>query len=361
MTHKRNMRVTASILVLMLILLASAGCGTTNSAANSNNQSPASNSSEKPTEQAINMRLSTAFPAENFMSKIDQEFVQKVEVDSKSRIKITPYWGGTLANPAKWYDELVGGATDIVQGTPGTDGGHLPINNASAYYTYGITNIDAMRKIGTEIWETTPALQAEYKEVKPLIWFSIGQVWVHTTKRPINTVADFKGLTLRVADDQAFALVKALGSNPVRIPMSETYTALEKGTIDGILIGVDALKSFKIAEVTKYSTALPYITSWQATRFININVWNKLSPDLQKVINDNSRWWETRFLEDLAKQSKEGIELAKQRGNKITELPKAENEKITSLLEENAKKIVQNTSSTEIFDKSRKLVEKYKQ
>lgn len=71
--------------------------------------------------------------------------------------------------------------------------------------------------------------------------------------------------------------------------MAEVYEAMSKGTIDGLLVGAESLKSFKIADVTKYTTYAPSIGN-QYLFYIAMNKskWDSLGPDLQKIFDDVS-------------------------------------------------------------------------
>ena len=59
---------------------------------------------------------------------------------------------------------------------------------------------------------------------------------MHTTKKPIRTLDDFKGLRLRFASPTIRDLVAALGATPVGVPPTEQVEQLQKGTIDGAFI-----------------------------------------------------------------------------------------------------------------------------
>jgi TRAP-type C4-dicarboxylate transport system substrate-binding protein len=97
---------------------------------------------------------------------------------------------------------------------------------------------------------------------------------------------DLKGMTMRGAGEVAEAL-KALGATPRDMPMTEVYDGMSKGTIDGLLVGAESLKSFKLADVTKYTTFVPSVGN-QYLFYIAMNgaKWKGMPTDLQKIFND---------------------------------------------------------------------------
>ncbi|MEL7654805.1 MAG: TRAP transporter substrate-binding protein, partial [Bacillota bacterium] len=71
--------------------------------------------------------------------------------------------------------------------------------------------------------------------VKILSYFDGGFRAISNTKRPILSMADFKGLKNRVGESTLMIDThKALGDNPIPMSFSEVYTALQQGTIDGV-------------------------------------------------------------------------------------------------------------------------------
>ena len=96
-------------------------------------------------------------------------------------------------------------------------------------------------------------------------------------RKPIATLADLKGLKVRINGPSAGDLVKALGGQPVSLAFGEVYTALERGTVDCGITGSGSGNSVKWPEVTThlYTMALSWSTSGY---FVNLSWWNKLDP-----------------------------------------------------------------------------------
>ena len=68
-----------------------------------------------------------------------------------------------------------------------------------------------------------------------------------------------KGLKLRTPSANQALIIKELGAIPVAMPMTQTYGALEKGVVDGAIVGISVVNSFRLAEVVKnYIVDLPF-------------------------------------------------------------------------------------------------------
>lgn len=70
--------------------------------------------------------------------------------------------------------------------------------------------------------------------------------------KPILTLADFKGLKIRVPESPLMvATFKALGANPTPVPWGELYTALQTKVVDACESPPGALNDIKIFEIAK--------------------------------------------------------------------------------------------------------------
>ena len=127
-------------------------------------------------------------------------------------------------------------------------------------------------------------LDAEHQGVKVLLLLTHQPGNVHTTKKPIRTTEDMKGLRLRFASPTIREFVAALGGTPVGVLPTEQVEQLQKGTIDGIFIDYGGAGiAFKMGGVLKYSTEMySYVSSFGVV--MNPDFWAKLPPDLQALV-----------------------------------------------------------------------------
>jgi TRAP-type C4-dicarboxylate transport system substrate-binding protein len=107
---------------------------------------------------------------------------------------------------------------------------------------------------------------------------------VHTTKKPIRTVEDMKGLRIRFASPTIRDFIAALGGTPVGVLPTEQVEQLQKGTIDGVFIDYGGAGiAFKMGGVLKYSTEMySYVSSFGVA--MKPDFWNRLPADLQVIV-----------------------------------------------------------------------------
>jgi TRAP-type C4-dicarboxylate transport system substrate-binding protein len=103
--------------------------------------------------------------------------------------------------------------------------------------------------------------KAEFAGVKVLWIWVIPPGHVHTAKEPVRLLEDLAGLKLRVGTPVMANMVKALSGTPVNIAAPETYTALERGVVDGTIFPWEAISSFNLAEVLRHHAVVDLIVT----------------------------------------------------------------------------------------------------
>jgi TRAP-type C4-dicarboxylate transport system substrate-binding protein len=191
-----------------------------------------------------------------------------------------PLWSKMMMPWAKEFEKASGSTK--VKGFPGSQIGGSPpgafkrvVNGISDIELHlpGYTSTVFPRTLVMEIplqWsspsEATQAfwriydkhIASEYKRVKLLAAFATDVPAVMTNKI-VKTPGDLKGLKLRTPSRNQAAIIKGLGAIPVAMPMTQTYSSIQKGVVDGAIVGISVVRSFKIIEVAnKYIVDLPF-------------------------------------------------------------------------------------------------------
>ncbi len=150
----------------------------------------------------------------------------------------------------------------------------------------GKDQLDGLR-IFDSIWaEYTDLMESQWEDFKLLWIFSTHASALFTTEKAVNTMADVKGLELRVPNAILADFVKNLGGSPISMSTPDWIASLDKGTTDGGVTTVGSMYDFQIADNFKYSTNFAMGCSVNYL-IMNMDTWNSLSPELQKVIDDS--------------------------------------------------------------------------
>lgn len=237
--------------------------------------------------QAADADLKMAFfasPKHPVWSVLMSPWGQKLSA-SNAGLKIIGFPGGQIGGkPPGAFKRVVNGVADIEFHIPGYTSTLFPrslVMEIPLQYGNSIEATKAMWRIYEK------HIAQDYKRVKLIgLWGT--DVPVIMTNKVVRTPADLKGLKLRTPSRNQAAIIKAFGAIPVAMPMPQTYGALEKGVVDGAIVGISVVKSFRLAEVVKhYIVDLPMGFSPQIVA-MNRKAYNKLSAEQKATIDRNS-------------------------------------------------------------------------
>lgn len=91
--------------------------------------------------------------------------------------------------------------------------------------------------------------QLAKSSIKVVAWFNIGSPLVTTKGKPLTVPENFKGMTFRVYSEDTAAWISAVGGAPAFIPYAEQYLALQRGTVNGAVGGLNGLAAQNVWEV----------------------------------------------------------------------------------------------------------------
>lgn len=138
------------------------------------------------------------------------------------------------------------------------------------------------------------------------------------TKRPVYTVADLKGMKLRIAKSEMYVWIwSALGANPTVMPLGEVYISLQQGVIDGLELPIQTMYFHKFYEVAKNISLTKHIYSSMPLS-TNEKNWQKFDKPTQDAILKAATEAQKWHREAVASQDEELIsEMAKKGANII--------------------------------------------
>jgi len=117
-----------------------------------------------------------------------------------------------------------------------------------------------------------------------LAFYDSGARSIYSAKKPIKSLADAKGLKVRVQQSDLWvALLEAMGANATPMPFGEVYTALKTGLVDAAENNYPSYESSRHFEVARFYSKTEHSMAPEVLLFSK-RVWDGLSADEQKQI-----------------------------------------------------------------------------
>lgn len=239
--------------------------------------------------EARTLRLADTLPATSSLAKTIAEWAKTVETRSEGRLKIQYFPGGQIVGAKDALDSVIGGVVDIAYTAPLRDSSRLALSTVAALPGLPGGAVQLTKSYFKLMQGTLKDLELTKLGIVPLLSILTPQYEVMTVEKQVNGLDDMDGLKIRSAGGVQGESVKALGAVPVSISAPETYTALQRKTVDGALFSYYSVPIYKLDEVIRYSTTNANMGSYPIVYTMNKGVWDSLEPDLQKILLDTAR------------------------------------------------------------------------
>jgi TRAP-type C4-dicarboxylate transport system substrate-binding protein len=234
-------------------------------------------------QQKLEMKLAYFVGDQHAMSRWLIKWSDNLEKESGGRIAVKRFPGSQMGPVQQHYDYARTGQADVSWFLHGATPGRFPLTEL-VQVPYLVGSAEIGTKVLNDPELRAKHLDAEHRGVKVLLLLTHQPGNVHTTRKPIRTVDDMRGLRIRFASPTIRDFVAALGGTPVGVLPTEQVEQLQKGTIDGVFIDYGGAGiAFKMGGILKYSTEMySYVSSFGVA--MNEDFWKKLPPDLQALV-----------------------------------------------------------------------------
>ena len=239
--------------------------------------------------ETVTLRAVSAFPVNVIYVQLFKKFIDRVNATPDTQVKLR-LLGGPEVVPAPEQDEAIrSGTVDAYFGPLGIFAGSLPEGGSIALSNLTVEEMHARGAI-----DLLNKVLAKKMNATMLGLFASGNrfhIWLvkPPTQMPDGSF-DLKGWKLRAVPSWR-GLFQYLGATPVVMDPSETYTALERGVVDGNGWTVLGVRDFGWQKFTKYRIDPPWNQS-DTSFLVNLDVWNKLSAAAQAQLKSQASDYE---------------------------------------------------------------------
>lgn len=269
-----------------------------------------------PLAQAVDFRSADIHNSDDYPTVAAVRHMgQLLEQKSGGKHKIKVFNKGALGTEKETIDQLKIGALEMARVNISPMNG-ICQKTLVPTMPFLFSSIEQMRRtldgvVGEEILKS-----CEEQGFVGLAFYDSGARSLYA-KKPIRTVADVKGMKVRVQQSDLWvALVGAMGGNATPMPFGEVYTGLKTGLIDAAENNIPSYDSVKHYESAKYYSKTEHSMAPEMLLMSKI-VWDKLpkaDQDLVRAAAKESvafqrRKWDEQEAKSLAAVKAGGAEI----------------------------------------------------
>ena len=224
----------------------------------------------------VSLKMVSMMPKKHPIGKSYNGFVTRLNKEFKGQFQIDWRGGPEVIQQFKQPNAVRIGSIDMTITSPSYANGILSVSGAANYSNKSYEEVKASGYLD---------YMAELFAPKGLVY--VGELPVSQLKfhiyfnKVIKTIDEIKGLKIRVFPAIS-AAVNSLGATPVVLPMTEIYSAMERGLVDGFSTGVSGVGKQYKGLIKSYTEPGFYRAAFHI--LVNPKGWAKLSPGLQKKV-----------------------------------------------------------------------------
>ncbi|MFN7086149.1 MAG: C4-dicarboxylate TRAP transporter substrate-binding protein [Burkholderiales bacterium] len=277
----------------------------------------------------IKLRIASGHPPANTYVNLMQNFfvpevTKRVAARTKHKVEFVEGYGGSIVKVADTLEGVQSGIIDIGGYNFGFEPSNLPLHAFQVMLPFGtmdpVKSVTLVRRIYDKVPYMSKVLEDKFNQ--KLLALIADNGYNLGTNFDWNKVADLKGQKIAGAGLNLKWLEYA-GAVPVQSSLPEAYTSMQTGVYNGWIMFPSGYVNFKLHEVGKYYTEIGFgAITWHGLT-INKNRFAKLPKDVQEIILEVAREYETLTgtvnLENYPKQ----LDQLRKAGAVVKQLPES--------------------------------------
>jgi TRAP-type C4-dicarboxylate transport system substrate-binding protein len=283
--------------------------------------------------ETFNLKIASGHPpAAHYVVVFNKFFVPELKKRVAERtdhtMNITELYAGSAVKVTETLEGVQNGIVDIGGMCYCFEASKMPLHGFQIWAPFGTNDPVKSLQIVREIYDKTPALADDFEKRfnQKLLGLAAQDPYDLQTKFPIKTLADIKGRKIGGAGAN-LPWVGLAGAIPVQTSGPVVYTSLQSGVYEGTIAFVSFQLGLKLYEQTKFYTKVGFgAMTWHGAQ-INKDMWNSLPPEVQEIVAEVGRDFETETGRFVANYLVNGFEEMKKVGMTVNDLdPKVRRE-----------------------------------
>jgi TRAP-type mannitol/chloroaromatic compound transport system substrate-binding protein len=268
-------------------------------------------------QEPIRWRCQSMWSSAELTYKAFVDFCDRVKKNTNGRLVIEPFAAGAVTGVFESLDAVTAGVLQAHSSWSGyfsgKDAGLAVISDfvfgyqhphqAEAWFHYK-GGLDMLRQA-----------YAKYNAYPVGVsWWGVESI---VSKKPVQTMADVKGIKFRSPQGMTAEILTKLGASIVVLPGGEVFSALDKGVVDAADWATPSMNQrMGFFDVAKYSVKLFHSMPVQEFT-VNMDAWKKLPDELKGILSSTTREWtwdqvQRVAVDDIRAQKEFGAKQVKQ-------------------------------------------------
>lgn len=280
----------------------------------------AGGSTETKAKEKYVIKMATPSNPEDSCVKGFFHFKEIAERDSKGQLEVQVMHSGQLGGHRDYIEGLQMGSIQIAEINTSVLSAIDPRFSIFDMPYISKSMDHAIKVINSGVGDKLAKILEDKTGIKIIGWMVRTPRSVYSSKGPIYTADDFKGLKIRVMESPVMIrTMELLGAKPIPIAATERYMALQTKVVDAAENSPPLIITQKEYEVTKYVSLTEHFCTPNVIA-MDGKFFKKLSPELQKIVLDAGKAAADFSIQEDKRQLQSAIKILEEKGMKVNEI-----------------------------------------
>ncbi|MDX5361297.1 MAG: TRAP transporter substrate-binding protein DctP [Alphaproteobacteria bacterium] len=213
-----------------------------------------------------------------------QWFMKEVEKRTNGKVKFVHFPAEQAAKARGLLDAAASGVVDIALTGSLYSPDRLPLNSVIGLPGLGNSAVAATKPLNEMV--RSGLLRDEFIDagVVPLYAYALTPYQILLRDKAVANVADWDGLKIRTGGTTQALTARSMGATGISLPGPEVYTAVERGTVDGVLFPIPSVAPYNLQEVVKFISTNGSFGNFGCNLVINKATFDALPADVKEVM-----------------------------------------------------------------------------
>lgn len=208
----------------------------------------------------VRIRLSTNLTQESVTGQALEKFKEDISAKTDGRIYCDVYYSSVLGANNSVMEMMAEGDVEMMTVNPVTFETQVPMLATLDQY-YMFDDLDHVHRFfegegGQAIFDSWQDIGLQGLEI-----FALGFRELTNSKRPVSTLKDVKGLSIRGYSPIQIAAWKSVGAGPTSVDWNELFVSMQQGLLDGQEAALTTISDFSFYEVQPELTLTDHVFS----------------------------------------------------------------------------------------------------
>lgn len=281
-------------------------------------------------QQTIKLTAMDGYPpralwVKEFIEFFIPEVDRRLAASGKYKIDWTQAWGGQIVKPMGVLEGLENGLGDIGIVTVPFHPDKLPLNNLPYRLPFTSSDPKLVARVMDDLADQFPEFVKQFDKLNQVLLTNVSTIESYEifVRKPVNNVADLKGLKINAAGDN-MRFLEPVGAVGVRGSLVDYYNNVKTGVTDGSVMWPEGAASFKLYEVAPYLVKVGFGTAVNKSITVNKNSWNKLPDEVRAALKAVAVAYRDRLGDKASELGEKSIKTYLANGGKLVDVPEKE-------------------------------------